>query len=328
MVALVEMVEEYCLLRGQIINYSGTLSANGGPSSNIGYTPGGSGAGGSIRIEGNTISLNHATANGNTNGAPGGQGRIAVYYQNTYSGNLSPVGYLQKSTLPDSIFSDDFESGNLSKWSSSVTDSGNLSVSLASSYLGVYGLQAVINSTNPKYVENDLPSAVDSYHARFYVNPMGMTMGASDTLDLFDGYSGTTNVFKVQLQEPTSGTYNVHAGAMSNTSVWSYTNWYPVASNGWSAVEINDQAGTSGSLTLYINGTSQPALTGINNGAWTITSVRLGAQNMTSANTHGTLYFDSFEFAALLGDWHIAATRPAARTGRFASGLGRERLRL
>ncbi len=181
-----------------------------------------------------------------------------------------------------------------------MTDSGNLSVSSALPYLGTDGLQAVIPTVtgtatpNPKYVENDLPSSADSYHARFYVNPMGMTMGASDTLDLFDGYNSTTNVLKVQLQEPTSGTYNVRAGVTNNTSVWSYTNWVPVTSNGWSAVEIDYQAGTSGSLTLYINGTSQPALTGIDNGTWTITKVQLGAQNMVST-THGTLYFDSFE---------------------------------
>ncbi len=81
------------LVVGQIINYSGTLSANGVRGVGGGYTPGGSGAGGSIRIEGNTINLKNATANGNTNGAPGGVGRNAAYYQSTYSGNLSPVGY-------------------------------------------------------------------------------------------------------------------------------------------------------------------------------------------------------------------------------------------
>ena len=107
------------------------------------------GAGGSIRVEGNTISLKEANANGNTANVAGGAGRIAVYYQNTYSGNLSPAGYVQKGTLPDSIFSDDFEGGNLLKWSSSLTDSGNLSVSSALPYLGTYGLQAVIPSATP-----------------------------------------------------------------------------------------------------------------------------------------------------------------------------------
>ena len=314
-------------MAGQTINFTGSLLSNGG---NVAYWGGAGGAGGSILVEGNNVTLSNASAVTGNGAAAGGVGRIAVYYQNSYSGNLNPAGYLQKGALPDSIFSDDFESGDLSKWSSSLTNSGNLSVSVASSYLGTYGLQAVIPAVtgtampNPEYIEDDLPImptipptstptgtptitatstpvptstpvGATQYNARFYVNPMGMTMGANDTLDLFDGYNSSTNVFKVQLQEPTSGAYNVRAGAMSNTSVWSYTSWVPVASNGWSAVEIDYQAGTSGSLTLYINGTSQPALTGIDNGAWTITSVRLGTQNMTSANTHGTLYFDSFE---------------------------------
>ena len=200
------------LIAGQTINFTGTLSANGGPSCiGGGWTPGGSGAGGSIRVEGNTISLN-ATANGNTTNIPGGQGRIAVYYQNSFSGSLNPAGYLQQGAFPDSILQDGFESGDLSKWSSSVTDGGNLSVSSALPYLGTYGLQAVVNDTNSKYVVNNLPGSVDSYHARFYVNPMGMTMGPSDVLNLFYGYNnGTTPVFGVQLQEPSSGSYNLRA---------------------------------------------------------------------------------------------------------------------
>ena len=81
------------LVAGQTINYSGTLSANGARGMGGGYTPGGGGAGGSIRVEGNTVSLNKATASGDTTYVAGGAGRIAVYYQNTYSGNLSPAGY-------------------------------------------------------------------------------------------------------------------------------------------------------------------------------------------------------------------------------------------
>ncbi len=53
--------------------------------------------------------------------------RIAIFYQNSFSGSLSPAGYLQQGTLPDSIFADDFESGDLSMWSTSATDaSGTL----------------------------------------------------------------------------------------------------------------------------------------------------------------------------------------------------------
>ena len=72
-----------------------------------------------------------------------------------------------------------------------------------------------------------------------------------------------------------------------------YTNWYPITS-GWNAVEIDYEVGTSGSLTLYINGTSQQSLTNVNNGAWTMNTAILGVWG-NPTTTHGTLYFDSFE---------------------------------
>ncbi len=47
-------------------------------------------------------------------------GRVAVYYQNSFNGGAFPSGYyLQKQDLPDSIFTDDFESGDFSKWNHS-----------------------------------------------------------------------------------------------------------------------------------------------------------------------------------------------------------------
>ncbi len=51
----------------------------------------------------------------------GGAGRIAVYYENTFSGNFTP-GYLQKQDTPDTLFNADFETANLSQWTSNVND--------------------------------------------------------------------------------------------------------------------------------------------------------------------------------------------------------------
>src|SRR5258708_14755523 len=110
-------------------------------------------------------------------------------------------------------------------------------------------------------------------------------MGASDTLDVLDGYNGTTNVFKIQLQEVT-GTYNVRAGAMDINNAWTYTNWYPLSTNAllpsvagqnWNAVEVDYQAlAHSGKITFYLNGTSEQALSHLDNDTWALTSVRLG----------------------------------------------------
>ncbi len=83
-----------------------------------------------------------------------------------------------------------------------------MSASQSLSYWGEYGLQAVIPTTtsaaNPKYVRSVIlneeatpsPDPQTQYRARFYIRPSGVTMGASDILDMFDGYNAGTVVFK------------------------------------------------------------------------------------------------------------------------------------
>jgi hypothetical protein len=46
------------------------------------------------------------------------------------------------------IFSDGFESGDFSAWSSATTDGGDLSVTSAAALAGSYGMQALIDDTN------------------------------------------------------------------------------------------------------------------------------------------------------------------------------------
>ncbi|MEW6028110.1 MAG: DNRLRE domain-containing protein [Chloroflexota bacterium] len=64
-------------IAAQTINFTGSLTSNGGG----GHAPGGgSGSGGSIRIEGQSITIAALSAVGGTTNADGGVGRIAVYY--------------------------------------------------------------------------------------------------------------------------------------------------------------------------------------------------------------------------------------------------------
>jgi hypothetical protein len=55
------------------------------------------------------------------------------------------------------IFSDGFESGNLSAWSATNTGGGNLSVSTASAMVGSYGMQAFMGA-NRIYVVDQSPA--------------------------------------------------------------------------------------------------------------------------------------------------------------------------
>ncbi|NJN93665.1 MAG: hypothetical protein HC875_06035, partial [Anaerolineales bacterium] len=50
------------------------------------------------------------------------------------------------------IFADGFELGNLTAWSASTTDSGDLSVAPAAALVGTNGLRAVLDDNNSIYV--------------------------------------------------------------------------------------------------------------------------------------------------------------------------------
>jgi hypothetical protein len=96
---------------------------------------------------------------------------------------------------------DGFESGDLSAWSSSSTDGGDLSASTAAVLHGTYGLQAVIDDTNAIYLTDDNPNAEPRYRARFYFDPNSITMANNDTHFIFKGFSGaSTDVFQVEFR--------------------------------------------------------------------------------------------------------------------------------
>ncbi|MEA3441708.1 MAG: hypothetical protein U9R58_15645, partial [Chloroflexota bacterium] len=80
------------------------------------------------------------------------------------------------------IFADGFESGDLSAWSSSTTDGGDLSVTTGAAMVGTYGMQAVIDDNNAIYVTDDSPDGETEYVVRFYFDPNSISMAESDNV--------------------------------------------------------------------------------------------------------------------------------------------------
>src|SRR6185503_14919447 len=201
--------------------------------------------------------------------------------------------------VTDLIFADGFESGNLSAWTSNANDLGDLSVSSSAALVGTKGLQAVIDDINSIYVTDDTPNAEPRYRARFYFDPNSIVMGSGDTHFIFRGYSGTsTIVLRVQFRF-SSGTYQLRAGLVGDGSTWANSSWLTI-SDAPHAIEMDWRAATgvganNGSLTLWIDGTQQALLTGVDNDTRRIDRARLGAVSGIGTSTHGTYYFDSFE---------------------------------
>jgi uncharacterized protein YjiK len=198
----------------------------------------------------------------------------------------------------DLIFADDFESGNLSAWSSSVVDAGDLSVTAAAVLVGSKGLQAVIDDNNNLFVTDDRPNAEPRYRVRYYFDPNSISMVSGDNHNIFNGYAGTsTAVVRGQFRF-SSGVFQIRFGLLNDSGTWLNTNWFTI-SDARHPVEIDWKAATAagannGYLTLWIDGIQKVSLTSVDNDTRRIDRVRLGAVTGLDTGTRGTYYFDAF----------------------------------
>jgi hypothetical protein len=85
------------------------------------------------------------------------------------------VGPALHPTSEPAIFSDDFETGDLSMWSSAVTDLGDLSAASAAAIGGSYGLEAVLDDNDSIYLVDESPTPKRSIGA-FYFDPNTIAM--------------------------------------------------------------------------------------------------------------------------------------------------------
>jgi hypothetical protein len=211
----------------------------------------------------------------------------------------TPVPPTNTPVPPDAIFADGFESGNLSAWSGSATGGGALNASKSAALVGAYGLQAVINSNTAIYVTDDLPNAERRYRARFYFDPNSITMASGNAHYIIYGYRGTsTVVLRVELRT-SSGAYQLRAGLLNDSAVWTNTSWTTIG-DAPHFVELDWRAATArgannGGLTLWIDGIQKANSTTVDNDTRRIDRVRLGAVSGIDSGTRGTEYFDAFE---------------------------------
>ncbi|MBI3243363.1 MAG: hypothetical protein HYZ49_13825 [Chloroflexi bacterium] len=200
---------------------------------------------------------------------------------------------------PDLIFADGFESGTLSAWTSNVNDLGDLSAQTAAALINANGLRAVIDDNNSIYVTDDTPNAEPRYRMRFYFDPNSITMVSGNAHYLFYGYSGTTTVV-VRVEFRRSGSlYQIRAALSNDSTTFTSTSWFTIG-DAPHYIEIDWRASSAvgannGGLTLWIDGTQQANLTGIDNDTRRVDRARLGAVSGLDSGTRGTYYFDAFE---------------------------------
>jgi subtilisin family serine protease len=199
--------------------------------------------------------------------------------------------------LSNTLFTDGFESANLTVWNGGVTGS-RLSVTTASALAGTYGMQATLGSnTAASYVTDLTPSNESSYHARFYLNPHGVLTGNGTIVTLFSGLNAAnTTIFQLQYRiNGTSASSPRQVRLLVQRSGGTTaSSWFTITNNAAHPIEIAWQSATSASAGLYTDGVLRQTLTALNTSAYRLDTVRFGPSAGLVSTASGTLYFDAF----------------------------------
>ncbi len=181
-----------------------------------------------------------------------------------------------------------------------VSDAGQLTVVPGGRYVGAYGLEVVVDDTNPAYVQDDTPFEEPRYRVRFYSRLSPMTMAGSDEFDIFTAFaSDDTPVFRLTVQFDGTDRRLRFTAREDGGGDTSFTSGVVLAS-GWRSVEVDWQAASAGGandgrLDLWVDGATQTGLSGLDNDTLRVDYVRWGAIAQIDAGTTGTFYLDEFE---------------------------------
>jgi hypothetical protein len=209
---------------------------------------------------------------------------------------------------PDPIFADGFESGDLSAWSTSAADGGDLSVTIDAGMAPIdngfnYGLQAFVNDRNALYVEDQTPDNELRYRVKFFVAPHTFDPGEAGgrfrvrILLGFDSDPLLRRQFAVVLRRK-SGEYSLMVRTTRADGTRANTSFFPLTP-GPHSIELDWQRSSAagvadGRMTLWIDDELKQVVPGLDTGLYGIDQVRMGLTSIKQG-ANGILYFDRFE---------------------------------
>jgi hypothetical protein len=204
--------------------------------------------------------------------------------------------------IPDLIFEDGFESGDLTAWDVASTDGGDLSASQTAALGGTWGLRGVVDDTAGLYVQDDTPDDEGRYRARFSIDPNGFDPGEAAgkrRTRVFIGFAEapTLRLMTVVLRR-IGGQYSLGGrarrddGSRADTGFFAITDAPHTVEMAWTRSSTPDAS--DGTYELWIDGTLRSTLTALDNNASGVDFARLGALSVKVTAT-GTLYWDAFD---------------------------------
>ena len=200
-------------------------------------------------------------------------------------------------TVFESIFSDDFESADLSAWGSEVTSSGgSISVSAKAAMAGTYGLRAdVAGADHRAFAIDPTPHREASYRAAFLLGISGLELPEGNAHSIFavrDDVAWQT-VAGIQIRRA-SGRVEVTA-LVARAGGWIRTPWKPVGEQSQLVLEWLGSDRGAGEVRLLIDGLLAGTVTNLDTGALRVDTAHLGVISGVDAGTSGSHFFDQFE---------------------------------
>jgi subtilisin-like proprotein convertase family protein len=240
---------------------------------------------------------------------PNGTWTLRAFHNGGATGTLECArlliyGYASADAMPpaDRIFADGFESGDLSAWSGRSTDNGDVRAVADAALAGQFGLETVVNDTQALHVRDETPDGEPRYRVRFSFDPNGFDPGeAAGNLRaiVFMALDESPQKRVVQIiLRRLGGAYSLRGrvtlddGTRAETPFVPITDAPHVVELDW--VQASAPGASDGSFQLWIDGTSTPALTGLDNDEHAVDLVRLGAM-VVKPGAAGSLYFDRFD---------------------------------
>jgi hypothetical protein len=231
---------------------------------------------------------------------PGGSAGHSVIYGAYGSGNKPKItgtdlltGW-SSANIGAGLFTDGFESGDTSAWTSVVGAGAHISVTAGAALVGTKGLAVQIADTTAHTVRTTTSNGKKIYRCRFWFDPNSITMANADEFMIL-GHAFPQPFF-LKLQYFTAGGYKLFlyqpTDSGGNSPTTAITDAPHMIEISWGAATA--AGANNGYCSWWIDGNLINAYTNQDNDTKTCGNFEMGAVGEMDAGTSGTIYFDSF----------------------------------
>ena len=199
------------------------------------------------------------------------------------------------------IFTDGFESGDVSAWSAARELGGaSLEVNGAAAMGGsAFGLE--VTGGGRAWVETREPDRESSVGLIFFLDPDNWEMQARTRVDILRLYGpGRRHHLRLVLRRAGPGLFRLGLQVRGNRGGYEPIGGGLVLAGGENLVEVEWQAAsgpnaTDGSAALYLNGELEAREPTLENGRLDVRTIQLGILGGNVGQTRGSFYLDDFQ---------------------------------